>query len=56
MYPSASWAELYIVSGEGESYAKSGDTWYDTSKPETAKVFGIEETMNNACIKALMSH
>lgn len=54
MYPTAYWAEIYIVSNEGESYAKSGDTWYDTSKSETSAVFGKTGTLNNACIKVLM--
>jgi Cysteine protease len=54
MYITTSWAEIYIVSNEGESYAKSGDTWYDTSKSETAAVFGKPCTLNNACIKVLM--
>ena len=45
---------IYIVSNEGESYAKSGDTWYDTSKSETSAVFGKTGTLNNACIKVLM--
>lgn len=47
--------ELYIASFEGESYALSGDTWYDLSKSETSSVFGKTGTINNACIKALMA-
>lgn len=47
--------ELYIISQEGESYAKEGDKWYDLSKEETSLVFNKEGLINNACIKALMS-
>lgn len=47
--------ELYMKSGRNESYALSDDgLWYDLSEEKTAAVFGKEDVLNNACIKAFM--
>ncbi len=46
--------ELYITSSEGESFACSNGNWYDLSKKETANLFDKENSMNNACIKAIL--
>ena len=53
--PKSSLGEAYLVSGEGESYAKSGDTWYDLSKPESSAAFGKSGKINNVSIKVLMA-
>ena len=44
----------YITSEPGESFALHDGVWYDTSDEATAAIFGKEERLNNAAIKALM--
>ena len=47
--------EVYLVSGEGESFALAGDKWYDLSKSESSAAFGKTGTLNNVCIKAILN-
>lgn len=54
-YDTGAMGEFYVTSNEGESYALSGDTWYDLSKNESSSVFAKTGKINNACIKALMA-
>lgn len=47
-------AKAYVTSRAGESYVLHDGVWYDTSKPETAEIFGKSGCLNNAAIKALL--
>lgn len=47
--------DMYVTSGKGESFIKSGDEWLDTSDEATAKVFGKDNKLNNVGIRALLA-
>ncbi len=47
-------AECVYSSGEGESFVLHEGEWHDTSEPATAELFGLDVTINNFGIKALM--
>ncbi len=46
--------EFAYTSAAGESFVVCGGKWYDTSDPATAELFGLDVTINNFGIKALM--
>ncbi len=46
--------EFTYTSGQGESFVMHDDKWLDTSDPATARLFGLDVTLNNFGIKALM--
>lgn len=46
--------EFSYSSQKGESFVMHDGKWYDTSDPATAKLFGMDVTLNNFGIKALM--
>ena len=46
--------ECVYSSGAGESFVMCDGKWYDTSMPATAELFGLDVTINNFGIKALM--
>jgi len=46
--------ECSYTSQKGESYVLHDGMWHDTSNPATAEIFGLDVTLNNFGIKALM--
>ena len=46
--------EYRFCSQPGESFVVYNNKWYDTSDPATAELFGLDVTINNFGIKALM--
>ena len=46
--------DFVLTSQPGQSYVVYNNKWYDTSYPATAKLFGLDVTINNFGIKALM--
>jgi len=46
--------EFTYTSEAGESFVMHDGSWHDTSDPATAKLFGLDVTLNNFGIKALM--
>ncbi|MBE6760006.1 MAG: hypothetical protein E7554_07955 [Ruminococcaceae bacterium] len=46
--------ECVLTSAPGQSYVVYDGKWYDTSEPATAELFGLDVTLNNFGIKALM--
>jgi len=48
--------EYRFCSQPGESFAMHGGEWHDTSEPATAELFGLDVTINNFGIKALMEN
>jgi len=51
-----SMAEFVMSSNAGESFVMHGGEWHDTSESATAELFGLDVTINNFGIKALMEN